>query len=251
MKSRPDILARQHLHVLEAFASSNTLIAFDYDGALAPIASTPEQARMRMHTRRLLTQVAERYPTVVISGRALEDLTRRLAAIPLRHIVGNFGHEPADHDAPPQVAQWAQLLNERLATETGIVIENKRFSLAIHYRHARDKQRALAEITQAMRGLRGGRVLNGTQAVTLMPQRGPNKGTSLQRTRKLLACDAAVYVGDDDTDEDAFASDRPDRLLSIRVGPTAHTQARFRLDKQSDIDRLLRSLLAIKRTHSS
>jgi trehalose-6-phosphatase len=52
-----------------------------------------------------------------------------------------------------------------------------------------------------------------------------------------------MYVGDDDTDEDAFASAPADRLLSIRVGSHGVTRARYRLRTQRDIDLLLQHLL--------
>jgi trehalose 6-phosphate phosphatase len=81
----------QHVEQLQAFALSNLLVAFDYDGTLAPIAPTPEAASMRADTRRLLGRVASRYPCVVISGRALDDLTRRLDGIPLWYVFGNQG----------------------------------------------------------------------------------------------------------------------------------------------------------------
>lgn len=69
-----DILALRNQPVLERYASSNLLVAFDYDGTLAPIVSAPDRAHMRPQTRRLLKGVARRYPCVVISGRSRDDL---------------------------------------------------------------------------------------------------------------------------------------------------------------------------------
>ena len=54
MRPMADILAPRNRAILADFAASNVLLAFDYDGTLAPIASTPAQARMRASTRRLL-----------------------------------------------------------------------------------------------------------------------------------------------------------------------------------------------------
>lgn len=90
-----NILAQRNRPVLAGFASSNVLLAFDYDGTLAPIVAEPERARMRDRTRRLLADVARCYPCVVISGRRLDDVTRRLGRIPVWYVFGNFGHEPA------------------------------------------------------------------------------------------------------------------------------------------------------------
>jgi trehalose 6-phosphate phosphatase len=85
----PHILAKRHIHKLANFASSNVLLGFDYDGTLAPLASNPGIARMRASTSRLLASVARRYPCVVISGRARDDLARHVGDIPVRQLSGN------------------------------------------------------------------------------------------------------------------------------------------------------------------
>ena len=64
--------------------------------------------------------------------------------------------------------------------------------------------------------------------------------------RRLLACEKAIYVGDDETDEDAFAAGRADRLLSVRIGNARRSRAAYRLKDQRQIDRFLRRLLALR-----
>ncbi len=247
MSRTVDILAKRQRRILSAFASSNTLLAFDYDGTLAPIAPTPARARMRVRTRGLFAQVARCYPSIAISGRPLDDITERLTGIPVRSVFGNYGGEPSAKGRPPvRVGAWVMHLTERLSTHRGVVVEDKGYSVTIHYRHARNRRRALAEIHDVARTLSGARVLGGVQAVTLLPREGPDKGVALQRARRLLSCDTAIYVGDDDTDEDAFASGHPGDLLSIRVGRSRTSSAPYRLERQADIDRLLRTLLALR-----
>ncbi len=73
------------------------------------------------------------------------------------------------------------------------------------------------------------RTVGGAKAINLLPRGGADKGVAVQQARRMFACDTVIYVGDDDTDEDAFASAPPDRLLSIRVGARGATQARYRL----------------------
>ena len=68
-----NILSKANRELLEQFAWSNVLLAFDFDGTLAPIVDDPERACMRAKTRRQLEQAAELYPTIVISGRSQED----------------------------------------------------------------------------------------------------------------------------------------------------------------------------------
>jgi trehalose 6-phosphate phosphatase len=245
-----DILAARNRATLAAFAAANVLLAFDYDGTLAPIVSTPEQARLPASTRRLLTTIAHHYPCVVISGRRLDDVVKRLEGIPIWYVFGNFGHEPAPHGhrPPARVGEWARRLTEQLPTHRGLVIEEKAYSVTIHYRHVTDKRRALAAIEGAVREIPDARAIGGTQAMTILPRGGPDKGVALQQARRLFHCDKALYIGDDDTDEDAFASAQPDRLLAIRVGTKRRSAARYRLPRQADIDELLRRLLALRPT---
>jgi trehalose 6-phosphate phosphatase len=243
-----DILAKRNLPVLADFAASNVLLAFDYDGTLAPIVSRPERARMSPQTRRLLAKVAERYPCVVISGRRLKDITARLNKIPVWYVFGNLGIEPVrdDQQAPERVRDWVERLTEQLPSHRGLVIEEKEFSLTIHYRRARDKRRAVEAINAAVATLGDARALASPQAVSVVPHGGPDKGVALQHARRLFACDTAMFVGDDGTDEDAFGSDDPSRLLGIRVGASQTTAARFHLRRQSDIDALLATLIAMR-----
>ena len=236
----------QHVEQLQAFALSNLLVAFDYDGTLAPIAPTPEAASMRADTRRLLGRVASRYPCVVISGRALDDLTRRLEGIPLWYVFGNHGLESGADEAPPVASGWLPALRERLPQAPGLVIEDKGYTLTIHYREVTDKPAVIAAIHEAARGLPGARTIAGIEAISLLPQDGRHKGLALQEARRQFACDTALYIGDDETDEDAFQSGDRTHLLSIRIGRTPRTAARYRLDRQEDIDALLHALVVAR-----
>jgi trehalose 6-phosphate phosphatase len=244
----PNILDRRHVSTLAHFAASNVLIAFDFDGTLSAICSTPQRAQMRASTRRLLRAVAERYPCVVISGRRRADVARRMASIPLWHIAGNHGVEPWGEKEiyAVRVREWAGPLRARLATHKGVVLEDKRYSLTVHYRQARHKTRAVKAITEAVHGLRGARIMGGHYAINLVPRGAPHKGVALERLRSLLVCDTIIYVGDDDTDEDAFRAGEPDRLLAVRVGIKRGSRARHWLRSQADVDSFLLALLSMR-----
>src|ERR1051325_2477462 len=168
----PNILSPRQLLTLAQFAASNVLVAFDYDGTLAPVARTPQSVRLRSRTKRLLCGVAERYPCVVISGRSRTDLTTRLGRIPFWHVAGNHGVEPwGESEAyASRVGAWARSLERRMAGHEGVVIEDKTYSLTVHYRLARNKRRALDAITSAARRLKDARILGGSQAVNIIPR---------------------------------------------------------------------------------
>jgi trehalose 6-phosphate phosphatase len=130
-----------------------------------------------------------------------------------------------------------------------VVIEDKAYSVAVHYRHAARKLFARRAIHRAVRELRDSRRIGGKLAVNIVPVGAPDKGAALERARLTLACECAIYVGDDETDEDAFAAAPPHRLLSIRVGriAAARSSARFYLESQRQIDALLDALVTFRR----
>jgi trehalose 6-phosphate phosphatase len=243
-----NILAKRNLATLTDFASSSVLLGFNYDGTLAPIAASPKLARMRTATLQLLGRVARVYPTVVISGRAHRNLTKRLGRLRLWEVFGNHGIEPWEQsrESAAQVYEWVVNLRAQLAGYPGLVIEDKKYSVTIHHRAVRDKARVRRAIAAAVDALPNVRVLVGQQAVNLLPRGGPDKGIALQRARIALACKAAIYVGDDDTDEDAFTSADSDQLLAIRIGESRASGARYYLKAQADIDALLWKLLAVR-----
>jgi trehalose 6-phosphate phosphatase len=243
------ILSQRHMPVLAHFATSNVLVAFDYDGTLAPIVATPAAARMRLTTRRLLTNVARRYPCVVISGRRLDDLTKRLKRVPVWHVIGEHGFHSRDttDTVAAHVREWVAQLRSRLPEQKGLVIEQKRHSVTVHYRHVRDKPRVLELLAEATHELRDARAIYSPEAINFLPNRGAHKGLALQQACRAFACDTAIYIGDDDTDEDAFASAGPERLLSIRVGMKRPSIAQYRLKRQGEIDDLLKVLIELRK----
>jgi trehalose 6-phosphate phosphatase len=244
----PYILNRRHQTTLAQFATSNVLLAFDYDGTLSAMASTPARARMRTRTRRLLRAVAERYPCVIISGRRRADITRRIENIPLWHVAGNHGVEPWGEKEiyASQVRAWTGPLIDQLAAYEGVELEDKTYSLTVHYRNARQKRRAVKAIRKAVDSLKGARIMGGNEAVNIVPKGAPHKGIALERVRNLLVCDTVIYVGDDETDEDAFRAADPDRLLAVRIGAKRKSRARHWLKSQADMDEFLRVLLTLR-----
>jgi trehalose 6-phosphate phosphatase len=243
-----DILAPAQRHVLERFARSRVLLAFDFDGTLAPIVAEPDRAAMRPSTRRLLKEAARTYPCVVISGRGRSDVARRLRGVALAAVVGNHGLEPWQAQARPgrDVRRWVPLLEEQLGGIQGIAIEDKGLSLAVHYRKSRAKGKARARILAAAGRLGRTRLLGGKQVINVLPAGAPHKGLALERIRARLGCETAVYVGDDETDEDVFALGRPRKLLAIRVGRKRGSSAACYVRRQAEIDLLLGRLLALR-----
>lgn len=240
-----DLLAPPQRSVIEQLGWARTLVAFDYDGTLAPIVDNPAQARMRRTTRNLLSRVATRYPCAVVSGRSRDDAALWLDGVGVRSVVGNHGLEPWDNPVSFErsVARWRATLTARLDGLDGVRVEDKRFSLAIHYRAAPARRAAEAAIRAAVAPLEGARIVGGKCVVNVMPADAPGKGIAVLRLRDEQGCDTALFVGDDDTDEDVFEVAEPGRLLGVRVGRSRKSAASYYLEDQLNIDELLRALL--------
>jgi trehalose 6-phosphate phosphatase len=90
------------------------------------------------------------------------------------------------------------------------------------------------------------RLVGGKLVINFLVPDAPHKGVALERERSHLGCDTVIYVGDDETDEDVFQIDRPGQLLSIRVGRKRTSAAPYYIRNQTEIDRILRALVAAR-----
>ncbi len=243
------ILSRESIEVVEQFAWSKVLVALDFDGTLAPIVGDRDQAFMRRETHVLLDKLAQVYPLVIISGRSREDVSARLGGISVRQVVGNHGLEPTEtmDSFEEDTRHILPQLREALGGFFGVDIEDKRYSLAVHYRRSRAKQATRVAIQNAIEKLdRPMRIVLGKLVVNAIPDRAPHKGDALIALRRREGMDTALYVGDDVTDEDVFELDQPGRLLSIRVGHSRRSAAPYYLRDQNEMDQLLRTLIAFR-----
>ena len=243
-----NILSAPHRELLRQFSWSNVLLALDFDGTLAAIAARPGEAVMRPRTRKLVEQAASLYPTVIISGRAKSDLRRKVGASAVIELIGNHGaevwHQPRPSSA--QLRGWRHALEQAIAGMSGVWIEDKGLSLAVHYRQSRQKRRARQAALRVAERFAGARVLPGKQAINILPADAPHKGIAIQRAAARLGCDTAIYLGDDETDEDVFAISEQGRVLAIRVGRSVRSSARYFVDSQGDVDAFLAALIAFR-----
>lgn len=240
------ILAVENIDLLAQLAWSHVLLAFDFDGTLAPIVRNRDLARMRPRTRQLLRRICKSYPCAVISGRSRSDVSRRLGAASPIFVIGNHGIEPGflSESYAEAMASAEQVLKTALGGTSGIEFENKRFSLSIHYRKSRRKVEARDAIDRAVARLpMDVRSIPGKLVVSLLPAGAPGKGDALLQLREQVGADTALFVGDDLTDEDIFALDQPGRLQTIRIGPSRESSAQYFLRNQEEIDVLLEKLV--------
>lgn len=231
------------IQALEAFCMAKTLFAFDYDGTLAPIVDNPLNAVMSRKTFNYISDLALLTPVALISGRARDDLAR-LAPKEIDFMIGNHGLEgipggsPSLDQAEASCKRWAEILSKQIS-HNGVVIENKRYSLAIHYRQTSDKRKARSIILDLAASLNPTpRIILGKCVVNLVSPGAPHKGVALLEVMLRSECRSAVYIGDDDNDEDVFRLGE-ESLLTIRVGKEEDSASLFYINNQAEIDRVL------------
>ncbi|MEV3901521.1 trehalose-phosphatase [Mycobacterium sp. NPDC050551] len=201
-----------------------SMVFLDFDGTLSPIVSDPDAAALVEGAAEALRLVAAVCPVAILSGRDLADIRSRVD-IPGIWYAGSHGYELSAPDGThhqteaaavfvPLLQRAAAELTGALATVPGVVVEHKRFAVAVHYREVAPER--VDEVTAVVHqvGQRDGlRVTSGRMLVELRPDLDWDKGTTLAWIRDRIdpAGDLMpIYVGDDLTDEDAFDAVRHD-----------------------------------------
>ena len=243
------------------------LICLDYDGTLSPIAPTPGQAILPGKTKRILRALAAS-PGVflaVVSGRSMPDVK---SMVGLKNIVysGNHGFEaegngirfklriPAAYNRI--VARLERTLRDKYKTTRGVVIENKKPFLAVHYRLA-DKNnipniRKIFRQTVKEAGAKQLiRTKTGKMILEIQPSVDWDKGKIVQwlLTKKRSMHGGQnilpIYVGDDITDEDAFGTLR-NKGITILVGRSRASGAQYYLSDTDKVHAFLKRIVSLK-----
>lgn len=257
--------AMDHLEeIIRKLLGKRPVIFLDYDGTLTPIVDRPEDALLADSVRQTLRELAEHCIVAVISGRDLPDV-RKLVDLENIYYAGSHGFDIAgpegkriEHqlgkDFLPVLDRAEKSLKDLLGDKiSGVQVERKKFSIAIHYR--RVKEDRVAEVEKAVDRVKkehaGLRQSSGKKIFELQPDIDWNKGKAILYLLEQLQMDDSgvlpIYVGDDTTDEDAFKV-LGDRGLgfSVQRGKKA-TAARYLLRNPAEVEQFLRALIPICR----
>lgn len=234
---------------LRELSGRKCVLVFDFDGTLAPIVADRELAKMRSRTSALLNRLCALYPCAIVSGRSLTDTRARLDGVDIRVVYGSHGLEPGPHLAEYErlMAQLCQDILPRLAGCDWFDIEDKRYSLAVHYRRATHRTDAHRRIRDVLAELSLPiRVVEGKCVINIVPRAAPHKGDALVAIHAQFGANDALYVGDDVTDEDAFLGAAERSWVAVRVGKTERSRATYYLRRQREIDSLLTRLIRLR-----
>jgi trehalose-phosphatase len=228
------------------------LLLVDFDGTLAPIVKNPSRAVIEPRSKKALSVLSRSpfYEVIVISGRARKDLGRRLGT---SHIfcIGNHGFEMSAEQGfslpkavkeakrfYPLVRFLARRLKDFFLSLPGVIIENKRYGLSVHYRNLPRRFRSLFQ--KKLAGFRSeyrhypvlwGRGKQLWEARLNVPW---DKGKAALYLSKKFPKALPIALGDDKTDEDMFRAMKS-KGITIRVGRSKRSAAEYYLRSTKDV----------------
>jgi trehalose-phosphatase len=233
--------------MIEDLASTRRLlVASDFDGTLAEIVEDPDIATPLARSKAALEALAETSGTTVaiISGRRRSELVERFDH-PSFVLIGEHGADHGDGTGPESDALTeARLLVDELAkTAPGSIAEHKTRSVGFHYRLVEDPEHVVSELRRRAGTIPGIRIVEGKKIVELTDS-AVDKGAALVELRRQVTPDRVLFMGDDVTDETAFAVlDAGDVGIHVGVGPSL---AGITVPDPSSLADLLDTLVALR-----
>jgi trehalose-phosphatase len=239
-------------------AASHIILFLDYDGTLVPICREPSLAQLSSDTKKVLRDLSlnPRFSVGIISGRSLREI-RKLVGIPHLFYAGNHGFEmvfqnrvwthPALKVFIPELKKVARRVHDRTRGIDGIYIENKKITVSIHYRNVTDHPpgRIFAIIAQVVEPFsQHFMIARGKKVFEVRPRIDWDKGKAVDELTHLCALPSKplkIYIGDDQTDEDAFGV-LAQEDISIRVGYKKGSAARYFCRGSSEVVTFLKKL---------
>jgi len=192
----------------------NSALFLDIDGTLIDLAATPQAVTVPPDLPAVLRQTQARLggALAILSGRKLADID---------HLLGAGLPAAAEHGAllrgadgvltkhakrPAAYAHWLKVLNAEIREMPGVLIEEKEFSMVVHYRQAPQFEAELSQLVERLIGGSDDAVLLLAHCAFEMKPRGGNKGDALAWFMQTLpfAGRLPVFIGDDITDEPAI-----------------------------------------------
>ena len=246
-------------------AGRRPAVFLDYDGTLTPIVERPEDALISESMRQAVRGLAQRCPVCVVSGRD-RRVVQELMRVDDLIVAGSHGFDiwspdegTLEHEAgggfEPLIERVTARVQEEAGPIEGSLVEPKKASVALHYRLVAEADRPrikaivdrlLSEYADELK------VTPGKMVFELQPRLDWDKGKAVLYLLEALALDrddvVPLYLGDDITDEDAFAA-LAGRGIGIFVGSAddpevagRSTSAEFVLDSTQEVERFLDTL---------
>jgi alpha,alpha-trehalase len=268
IRVRPEVVCRavqfvpsaldRYAEIERELGGRRAAVFLDYDGTLTPIAERPDLAVLSEEMRNAVRNLGKICNVAIISGRDRTDV-QRLVGLDELVYAGSHGFDIAGPEGlriqheegtafTTTVQRAAARLSEALTSIRGTLVESKRFAVAVHYRQvaAKDVPAVEAAVDDVLKDAPDLRKTFGKKVFELRPRLDWDKGKAMLWLLRTLGLDRhevlPFYLGDDTTDEDAFAV-LQGRGIGILVGcPARETAARYVLGRPADVGRFLGNL---------
>jgi trehalose-phosphatase len=231
----------------------------DFDGTLSPIVESPTLAKIDPDIQTLIGRLAERddVSVIIVSGRALADVRAR-AAVDGVIYAGNHGleiesdtvcfREPRAESLRLELRHVVMQLELAISDTAGIEIEHKGLSASVHYRRVNADlhewvRQTVCDVVSKSRSFV---CLDGKMVVEVRPRIDWHKGHAVTwiLDSVLPSQTLPLYVGDDISDEDAFAV--IPNGIAVHVGEPSHTCAAYWVPDLSAVRDFLSNLLQLR-----
>jgi trehalose 6-phosphate phosphatase len=253
----PSALER-YAEIERELGGKRAAVFLDYDGTLTPIVERPDLAVLSEEMRTAVKNLAAICKVAIISGRDRADV-HRLVGLDELVYAGSHGFDIAGPEGlriqheegtafATTIQRAAARISEALTSIRGALVETKRFAVAVHYRQVATKDLPAVEaaVDNVLKDMPDLRKTFGKKVFELRPRLDWDKGEAVLWLLRTLGLDRhevlPFYLGDDTTDEDAFAA-LQGRGIGILVGcPARETAARYVLDRPAEVGRFLGNL---------
>ncbi|MEA3488759.1 MAG: trehalose-phosphatase [Candidatus Omnitrophota bacterium] len=257
-------LIREWRTITEKLRGRRLYLFLDFDGTLAPIEKYPENVSLGRSMRGILQKLAAEKTVVVsiVSGRQLREI-KKLVGVKGIIYIGNHGFEtegpnagyavPVAMETKKIMGTLTRKLKAALRPFDGVIVEDKRFTVSVHYRMAgKDRmdriERIFKDITRPFRAGREIRVTTGKKVWEVRPPVKWDKGKivlSLLRQKESGTKEKMIpfYIGDDTTDEDAFLALK-DKGYTVKISGSGRekSQAKYYLKNVGEVEKILKDL---------
>lgn len=206
------------LRRLDDLAGRRLAVFLDYDGTLAAVHADPTRVRLTPAMADTLARLSRRFPTAIVSGRKRPEVAERVGR-PDMVVAGSHGFDIAGPGLEPYRAAAAggfdgaldaltAAIADALAAIAGPIVERKEGAIAVHYRlvAAADVPAVEAAVERLAPLQANLRLVKGRGVYEIMPRLDWHKGRAIEWILNAWGGGhVPIYLGDDATDEDAFA----------------------------------------------
>ncbi|MDO9289416.1 MAG: trehalose-phosphatase [Thermodesulfovibrionales bacterium] len=234
----------------------------DYDGTLVPIQKDPSLCVLsdKIKSQLKLLVGSRRCYLTILSGRSLPDI-KKMTGIKNIYCGGNHGLDisgPSIRYTHPKALSTRQfiikikkLLDKEIRTIKGAWLEDKKFTLSLHFRSARTEdiprvKKIFYDVADEFLEKNLLAIIKGKKVLELVPDVSWNKGKAVRWILQRLKNECMpIYIGDDQTDETAFKALRK-KGITIRVGKSKKTFADYYLNGYREVSSILKQILELQ-----